>query len=292
MSEMRLIETREMALDDIEVHERLRPVDEMGLGAILMTLREGEAPSDPVDVRRVRRNGVVSYRLIDGMHRVEAARRQGQLTIRASIYEGTDADARMMEIERNLARAEMKPVDRAVFLLAYKEAYEKKYPEARAAIGEALAAKRWDATGIMPVASFAARVGEMAGQNETTVRRQYRAVSALSPEEISALRDAPRWVGYKDMAEIGKITEPEERGFVIGKLSAGEANTVKAARKTYAASQGKAPTPPSDRDQKLARLADAWARAGERNRRKFVEDNAAEIDALLREVFYDGGDAE
>jgi ParB family chromosome partitioning protein len=291
MSEMRLIETREMALDDIEVHDRLRPVDEMGLGAILMTLREGEAPSDPVDVRRVRRSGVSSYRLIDGMHRLEAARRQGHKTILASIYEGTDADARLMEIERNLARAEMKPVDRAVFLLAYKEAYEQKYPEARAAIGKALIAKRWDTTGIMPVVSFAARVGEMAGQNETTVRRQYRAVSALSPEEIAALRDAPRWVGYKDMSEIGKITEPEERAFVIGRLSAGEAKTVKAVRKAYAAAQGKAPAPLSDSDQKLARLSDAWARAGGRNRRKFVEANAAEIEDLLNAI-YRGEDAE
>jgi len=290
MSEMRLIETREMALDDIEVHDRLRPVDEMGLGAILMTLREGEAPTDPVDVRRVRRNGLVSYRLIDGLHRLEAARRKGRKTILSSIYEGTDADARLMEIERNLARAEMKPVDRAVFLLAYKEAYEKKYPEARAAIGEALIAKRWDTTSIMPVVSFAARVGEMAGQHESTVRRQYRAVSDLSPDEIETLRDAQKWVGYKDLAEIGKITDPEERGFVIGKLSAGEAKTVKAARKAYAASQGKAPGPLSDKDQKLARLSDAWARAGEANRRKFVEANAAEIEDLLNAI-YRGEDA-
>lgn len=284
MSEMRLIETRQMALDDIEVHDRLRPVDEMGVGAILMTLRDGEAPSDPVDVRRVRRNGAVIYRLIDGMHRVEAARRQGHETILASIYEGTDADARLMEIERNLARAEMKPVDRAVFLLAYKDAYEKKYPEARAAIGEALIAKRWDKTGIMPVVSFAARVGEMAGQNETTVRRQYRAVSALSSDEIETLRNAPRWIGYKDLAEIGKITDPDERGFVVGKLSAGEAKTVKAARKAYLAATGAAPAPLSDSDQKLARLMDAWDRAGKSARVGFLAERYEAVAALLDEI--------
>lgn len=281
MSEMRLIETREMALDDIEVHDRLRPVDEMGLEAILMTINEGGATTDPIDVRRVRRKGMVSYRLIDGAHRMAAQRHLGNTTILSSIYEGTDADARLMEIERNLARAEMKPVDRAVFLLEYKEAYEKKHPEARAAIGAALIAKRWDTTGTMPVVSFAAKIGQMTGQDESTVRRQIRAVKALERTEIDALRNSPNWLCYKDIAEIGKIGEDEERRFAVQAMSAGEAKTVKAARKAYAAAIGKSSAPPSDRDQKLARLADAWARAGGANRLKFVADHAAEIEAIL-----------
>ncbi|MFB9148725.1 ParB N-terminal domain-containing protein [Roseovarius ramblicola] len=287
---MRLIETREMALDDILVEDRLRPVDEMGVSAILMTINEGGATTDPIDVRRVRRKGVVTYRLIDGAHRMAAERKLGNTTILASIYEGTDADARLMEIERNLARAEMKPVDRAVFLLEYKEAYEKKHPEARAAIGAALIAKRWDTTGTMPVVSFAAKIGQMTGQDESTVRRQIRAVKALERPEIDALRNSPNWICYKDIAEIGKIAEDEERRFAVQSLSAGEAKTVKAARKAYAASQGKAAVPLSDKDQKLARLADAWARAGEVNRRKFVEANAAEIEDLLK-ALYHGEDA-
>jgi ParB family chromosome partitioning protein len=254
-----------------------------------MTLREGEAPTDPIDVRRVRRHGGIVYRLIDGMHRIEAARRQGCTTILASIYEGTDADARLMEIERNLARAEMKPVDRAVFLLAYKEAYERKYPEARAAIGEALAAKRWDATSTMLVASFAARVGEMAGQHASTVRRQYRAVSALSPDEIAALRDATVFVGYKDLAEIGKIGDPDERGFVIGKLSDGTAKTVRAARKSWRFADGTAPAPLSDGEKKFVRLLDAWDRGGKAARIALIEERRDQIEALLAGM--DGGAA-
>jgi ParB family chromosome partitioning protein len=290
MSELRLIETREMALDDIIVEDRLRPVDEMGVSAILMTINEGGATTDPIDVRRVRRDGVVRFRLIDGAHRVAAQRQLGHATILASIYEGSDADARLMEIERNLARAEMKPVDRAVFLLEYKNAYERKYPEARAAIGEALIAKRWDTTGTVPVVSFAAKIGSLTGQDESTVRRQIRGVKSLDRPEIDALRNSPKWVCYKDIAEIGRIIDAQERGFVIARLSAGEARTVKAARKVYAAAQGKAPVPLSEADRDLARLRDAWIRAGLGARRKFVADNAAEVAGLLR-LLPDGEDA-
>ncbi|SEK33214.1 chromosome partitioning protein, ParB family [Roseovarius azorensis] len=288
MSELRLIETRELALDDIVVEDRLRPVDEMGVSAILMTIREGGATTDPIDVRRVRRKGVVSFRLIDGAHRMAAERQLGNTTILASIHEGTDADARLMEIERNLARAEMKPVDRAVFLLEYKHAYEKKYPEARAAIGQALIAKRWDTTGTIPVVSFAAKIGAMTGQDESTVRRQIRAVKALERPEIDALRSSPKWVCYNDIAEIGKITEVDERRFAVNALAAGEAKTVNAARKLYRAARGEGPAPMSDKDAKFLRLMDAWDRAGPVAQRRFLSERGTDVSERLAEVLRRG----
>jgi ParB family chromosome partitioning protein len=281
MSDMRLIETRELPLDDIEVVARLREVDELGVSAILMTIDEGGSTTDPIDVRRVRRNGTVSYRLIDGAHRMAVQRRLGNTTVLASIYEGTDADARLMEVERNLARAEMKPVDRAVFLLEYKDAYEQKHPEARATIGQALIAKRWDTTGTMPVVSFAAKVGSMTGQDESTIRRQIRAVKSLDRSEIAALRNAPQWVGYKDIAEIGKLGDAEERGFVIEALSSGSAKKVSAARKAYRAERGEGPAPRNATDAEFSRLVDAWKRASKAARRRFLEDHGADVQAHL-----------
>lgn len=117
--------------------------------------------------------------------------------------------------------------------------------------------------------------------SERHIRRFVHAGSLLKKPEVEALRAAPRQVGVMDLIGVGKIGEAEERGFVVRSLSAGEAKTVKAARKAYAAAIGKSSAPPSDRDQKLARLADAWARAGGANRLKFVADHAAEIEAIL-----------
>ena len=291
MSEMRLIETREMALDDILVEDRLRPVDEIGVSAILMTIDAGGATTDPIDVRRVRRKGVTRYHLIDGAHRMAAERQLGNTTITASIYEGTDADARLMEIERNLARAEMKPLDRAVFLLEYKDAYEKKYPEARAAIGEALIAKRWNTADTVAVVSFATKIGAMTGQSDRTVRRQIQAVKALDRSEINALRNAPNWLGYKDLAEIGKIDNPVERYDVVGALSEGRAKTAKAARKLHRAARGDTPAPPSPADAALMRLLDAWDRAPMAARRRFVDERGEQLADLLDDMAGDAGEA-
>lgn len=88
---------------------------------------------------------------------------------------------------------------------------------------------------------------------------------------------------------VGKLGEQEERGFVIKALSEGRAKTVSAARKAYAAAQGKAPAPLSDRDRKLARLMDAWDRGGPEARRRFLEERGEAVRQVLRDI--DGEDA-
>ena len=271
MSDLRLIETREMSISEIEVESRLRPVDELGVAAILATVADCGSITDPIDVRRVRKGKVVRYRLIDGAHRLEAMKRLGRESISASVWEGTTLDARLMEIERNLARAEMKPIDKAVFLLEYKEAYEEKYPEAKAAIGAELVAKRWDTTRTVPVVSFAAMVGQLTGQDESSIRRQINAVRHLSPDEVSAVRAAPNWVSYKDMAEIGKIGEAEERAFVVERLASGNAKQAAKARKLYAAEQGAAPGPVDPVDAEFQALLKAWKRARKSARARFLD---------------------
>lgn len=285
MSQLRHIETCEMPIADIEVDGRLRPVDELGVAAILSTVAEGQSITDPIDVRRVRKGKAVSYRLIDGAHRLEAMKRLGREVIPASVWEGTTLDARLMEIERNLARAEMKPIDRAVFLLEYKEAYEEKHPEAKPAIGAELVAKRWDTTRTVPVVSFAAMVGQLTGQDQSSIRRQINAVRHLSKDEISAVRAAPNWVSYKDMAEIGKIGEAEERAFVVERLASGNAKQAAKARKLYAAEQGNAPDPVDPVEAEFQSLLKAWVRARKSVRDRFL----AKVTAEARE---DGGDGD
>ncbi|TNF21839.1 MAG: chromosome partitioning protein ParB [Rhodobacteraceae bacterium] len=285
MTDLRLIETREMPIAEIEVENRLRPVDELGVLAILATVAEGGSITDPIDVRRVRKGKVVSFRLVDGAHRLEAMKRLGREVIPASVWEGPALDARLLEIERNLARAEMKPIDRAVFLLQYKEVYEEKHPEAKAAIGAELAAKRWNTTGTVPVVSFVAMVGQLTGQDESTIRRQIRAAKHLTKSEIDNVRDASHWVSFKDIAEIGKIGDDAERSFVVEKIAAGDVKQAAKARKLYAAEAGTGPAPVDPVDAEFQALLKAWQRARKSARLQFLDKVSRE----LREIT-EGGD--
>ncbi len=266
----------ELPVDQIIVENRLRDVNPATLDGLKQSIEQSGLLQN-ITVRR-KRDG--DY-LLDGMHRLTVMRDLGRSKIPVKLVRCNDAEARLIEIDANLAGAPLVPVDLALFLAERKRAYEELHPEARAATGAELIAKRWDTAEKFSVVSFAKSVQEHLDLSERHIRNYVRAGLLLERPEIELLRVAPRQVKVMDLIGVGKIGNAEERGFVIGRLSEGTAKTVKAARKAYRASRGEAPAPLSDTDQKLARLGDAWARAGARNRAKFVADRAAEIETIL-----------
>ncbi|MBL9057471.1 MAG: DUF935 family protein, partial [Rhodobacteraceae bacterium] len=126
---------------DIDTRNRLRPVSTAGVESIIASIGEVGVMKDPIHVRRKKGGQLV---LIAGGHRLEAAKRLGWIEIEAKVWvDVTDDWSRMMEIDDNLAGAELNPLDTALFLAARKEVYERLHPEARAKTGAALAAWAW-----------------------------------------------------------------------------------------------------------------------------------------------------
>ena len=99
--------------------------------------------------RRVKRGGPASGAsrdfsppalFIAGGHRLEAAKRLGWEEIEAKIWtDVTDDWAAIMEIDDNLAGAEMNALDTAVFLATRKQVYERLHPETKAGVAGGLA---------------------------------------------------------------------------------------------------------------------------------------------------------
>ena len=80
---------------------------------------------------RVRRNGG-PYRLTAGWHRLKAAELLGWTTITAIVDEGMSAEeGRLVEIDENLIRADLRPAERAAHFAARKQIYEKLYPRTK-----------------------------------------------------------------------------------------------------------------------------------------------------------------
>ncbi|AWZ21108.1 ParB-like nuclease domain protein [Roseovarius sp. TM1035] len=275
----------ELSVDAIIIEDRLRDVNTATLDGLKQSIEQSGLLQN-ITVRR-KRDG--DY-LLDGMHRLTAMREIGRQSIPVRLVRCNDAEARLIEIDANLAGAPLIPVDLAMFLAERKRAYEALHPEAKAATGADLVSKRWDTAELSSVVSFVASVQEQLDLSERHIRNYVRAGSLLERPEIESLRKAPKQVGVYDLIDIGKIGEHDEREFVVKALVSGQAKKVSAARKAYRAARGEAPAPVSDRDQKLSRLLDAWDRAGKRERRAFLEERGAEVAALLGEL--DQGDAE
>ncbi|MBO4168905.1 ParB/RepB/Spo0J family partition protein [Cereibacter azotoformans] len=289
MKEPKLLSTDRVPVAEIETKGRLRPVSEAGVESLLASIRETGVMKDAIHVRK-KKDGL---HLIAGGHRLEAAKRLGWTDIEAKVWtEVTDDWARLMEIDDNLAGAEMNALDTAVFLAARKAVYERLHPETKPATGAALAAKRWDAADIVSVASFATATAEKFGLTDRHVRRMISAGSALGPDQVRALRQAPRPVSLKDLTEIAKITQATDRYAVVERLSSGRAKSAAEAMRSLRQGAGDEGAVKSPVDEAFAALLKAWKRAPAAARRRFVTEQYSDLAALLAEIDGEGDDVE
>ena len=177
---------QKVTLADVKRDQRLRPVTEAGVQSLLASVAEIGRIKDPVHVRKTKA-GLV---LLAGGHRMAAYDVLGTTEADAWVWSGiTNDQAQMIEIDDNLAGAEMGALDTAVFLAARKRVYEKMHPETRRGVAGALA--RHSATDTMSVASFVASTAEKFGLSERHVRRLVEAGEKLGVDS-ARLRNIPR----------------------------------------------------------------------------------------------------
>lgn len=276
MASPRLLKSDRIAVADVDTRDRLRPVSEAGVAALIASIEETGVMKDAIHVRQRKGGQLV---LIAGGHRLEAAKRLGWTEIEAKVWaDVTDDWARLLEIDDNIAGAELTALDTAVFLAARKQVYERLHPETRA--GVAGAAARWDANDTM---SFAQATAEKFGISRRQVERLVAAGSQILGGDAHRLRQAPRPVTLKDLAEIAKIGPPTERYDVIAALAEGRAKSAADARRAWAVREGTRVAVEDPVETALKALKSAWSRAPKEARRRWVRDHADALHALLRE---------
>jgi predicted transcriptional regulator len=102
-----------LPVDQIDIGERLRPIDEvwaLALGGIMA--KEGQ--QTPIEVCQL--PGKPGYRLVAGAHRHTGARLVGMELIEARIVSASTAHRKMREVSENLWRRDLDPIDRAAFI--------------------------------------------------------------------------------------------------------------------------------------------------------------------------------
>lgn len=263
-------------LDQIEVGDRLRRVspDEVALlGESL--LANGQMA--PIEVRRDG-NGFV---LVIGAHRVAAAQRIGWTEIQAAVFEGTEAQARLREIDENLCRRELSELDRATFLAERKRVWLELHPETvqggvRKA-GKSGASGNNDKT-VALFPAFTAEVAERLGVSARTIERAVRRFTGLAPEAREKLALTPFANRASELDALAKLDRSRQLKIVA--LLLREKNPARNVAAAIAQLEGKAPVQADPAEQQLTALVRAWQKASIKARRRFlamVEGDLADL---------------
>ena len=151
------------------------------------------------------------YTLVAGTHRLQAARRLGWERIDARIVEGSPDELRLIEIDENLARAELTPLDRARSLAEAKRIDQRRNPRRRHG-GDRSGGE--PGNGIVAVRSFAADAGDLMGINERSVRRGIEIGEGLKPDVADALAETPIARREGDLRKIARMPAEEQRSLI------------------------------------------------------------------------------
>jgi ParB family chromosome partitioning protein len=262
----------ELPIADITIGDRLRPVSEATISALCQVIEE-HGFTVPILVRK-KRSGFV---LIDGAHRLAAMQRRGAAIIPVCAVTCTDVEARALETTQNLAGASLSPLDDALFLAAYSAAYEELHPETRRGAAGAVA-RHGSASELN---SFAEVIAEKRAVSVRQVQKIAAAGRKISRTEADLLRQAPRKVTLKDVEDIGKISDTEERSQVVLRLVGGNAKTAAQARRSLLQEAGGDGSAASEKDSHFLALMASWKRAPLAARRRFVVELQGEIEDLL-----------
>ncbi|KXF92114.1 ParB/RepB/Spo0J family partition protein [Phaeobacter inhibens] len=268
--------THTLPVDDIQVEERLRTASETAVASIVSSIQEVGSILQPLLVRRVKGG----YRLLDGLHRLTAAKEAGLAEVPVKVSECTNDQAIRIEVDANVAGAPLTPLDMAVFLAAHKELYERENPEATRA-HKARQARLSDHTDKMSVRSFAANAAEVFGKGERQIFRLISVGEKLSPSEIAQLRGAPQKVQFKDLEHIAKCGEQADRTAICAALGDGTAKSAKEVLDRKKAPGAALKTPV---EQQFSKLADAFIRASKEARRQFVAQYGDVLSELIEDA--------
>lgn len=113
-------------ISSIHVGERLRPIDMDYAEAIAASMSE-HGQISPISIRKTPAKKGTPYTLVAGGYRTAAAKLLGWTEIDAIVVKADAVEAQLLEISENLYRNELNALDRAIFVMKYRELWEEKH---------------------------------------------------------------------------------------------------------------------------------------------------------------------
>ncbi len=258
---MRSLALQVLPLELIDIGERLRAIDEGHALLIAENIQAIGRLRTPIEVRAMGDR----YGLIAGGHRIRAAQLLGWREIEAFVYEATDDEARLAEIDENLVRHDLNPLDRAVFLWERRAVYDRLHPETKKG-GDRRSekSKRHD----VALVGFSRETADKSGLTQRTIQRALSIAEALPADIRSMIAGTP--LAHKQSELLALVKVPaDQRATVVEHIRAGAAPTVGAA---LAVVEGRRPDVETPEQRQLKRLMDAWFAAKSPSARRAFRD--------------------
>ena len=221
---------------DIEVGARLRNVKEGKMKEIAESIAAiGLAQAITVSRHPTKTTGDPPrpvYLLEAGAYRLEAHKHLGRTEIRANVTGLTGDLLALLQTDENLMRADLDDLERADFLAARKEIYERLHPETKKGVAQGEGMRRTAKAKSVPQSqigsevkteelpkqpSFVEDTAEKTGRSETSIHRDLERVNKITDEAQALIRGT--WIAKAGM-ELDKIKQltPENQLKHIEKL--------------------------------------------------------------------------
>ena len=199
------------SLSDIHIGDRLRPIDPAYVEMIAASLTE-RGQISPIMIRRTpaKNKGATPFTLVAGGYRTTAAKLLGWTEIDAIIVEADVLEAQLLEISENLYRNELNPLDRAIFVMKYRELWEDQHGKINPNGGRP-AKQGHDAPVIFAAGRELARsVQERLGIGEDTYKRATRIGQNLHPVLRHAVRGTDAEGDQSMLLKLAKLSADDQ----------------------------------------------------------------------------------
>ncbi|MFK0277411.1 ParB N-terminal domain-containing protein [Ensifer sp. NPDC090286] len=251
-------------ISEIHIGERARPIDEDHAQAIGASMAE-RGQISPIMVRRTpaANKGKTPLTLVAGGHRIRGGTIIGWDELDAVVVAADAVEAQLLELSENLFRNELSALDRAIFVLKFRELWEEQHGKINPKGGRP-AKQGHDAPDIFAAGrELAKRVQERFGFGPDTYKRAVRIGTHLHPALRQALRGSDGEDDQSLLLTLAKKGPTEQAGIAVA-LQA-EPNI----KKVMSSLKGEPPKA-DPQEAAFAKLVAAWKTANEDTRRRFL----------------------
>ena len=193
-----------LGIAEIKVLQRKRKLDDSKIASLADSFA-ALGQLQPITVAKY--DGM--YKLVAGLHRLEAAKRIGWQTIEASIFEGDDIAAELAEIDENLMRNDLTVLEQGEHLLRRKELIGRnvgRYPV-------------FNGDTVSPLKTTE-EIAEAIGLTERSSQRRMQAAREITEDVKDIIRETEIANSTTQLLELARLA-PDEQVEVASKVTDG-----------------------------------------------------------------------